>query len=79
VLAEIVGREGRVVAVEHDAELAARARGNLEPWPQADVVAGDGRTHDPGEVDVVIVCAGSTHPAPRWLDRLAEGGALPCR
>jgi protein-L-isoaspartate(D-aspartate) O-methyltransferase len=76
VLAEIVGREGRVAAVEHDAELAARARGNLEPWPQVDVVAGDGRTHDPGKVDAVIVCAGSTHPAPLWLDRLAEGGRL---
>jgi protein-L-isoaspartate(D-aspartate) O-methyltransferase len=76
VLAEIVGREGRVVAVEHDAELAGRARRNLEPWPHVTVVSGDGRTHDPGEVDAVIVCAGSTHPAPLWLERLAAGGRL---
>jgi len=76
VLAEIVGAGGRVTAVEIDGELAARARENLAPWPQVEVVAGDGRTHDPGEVDTVIVCAGATHPAPLWLDRLAPGGEL---
>jgi protein-L-isoaspartate(D-aspartate) O-methyltransferase len=76
VLAEMVGPAGRVVAVEHDPALAARAHDNLAPWPQVEVVAGDGRTHDPGEVDAVVVFAGSTHPAPLWLDRLAEGGRL---
>ena len=76
VLAEIVGPRGRVTAVEIDGALAARARDNLAPWPQVEVVAGDGRTHDPGEVDTVIVCAGATHPAPLWLDRLAPGGEL---
>jgi len=76
VLAEIVGPGGRVIAVECDEELAARARVNLAPWHQVDVVHGDGRTQDPGEVDVIIVFAGSTHPAPRWLDRLAPGGQL---
>jgi protein-L-isoaspartate(D-aspartate) O-methyltransferase len=76
VLAEIVGPDGRVVAVECDGDLAARARPALAPWPNVEVVHGDGRTHDPGEVDVVIVCAGATHPAPLWLDRLAPGGQL---
>jgi len=76
VLAEMVGTTGRVVAVEYDGELAARARANLEPWAQVEVVAGDGRTHDPGEIDAVVVFAGSTHPAPSWLDRLADGGRL---
>ena len=76
VLAEIVGPRGRVTAVEHDAALAARARRNLESWRQVAVVAGDGCTHDPGEVDAVVVFAGATHPAPLWLDRLAEGGRL---
>jgi protein-L-isoaspartate(D-aspartate) O-methyltransferase len=76
VLAEIVGPSGRVIAVECDEELAARARISLNPWHQVDVVHGDGRTHDPGEVDVIIVFAGSTHPAPLWLDRLAPGGQL---
>lgn len=76
ILAEITGPDGRVTAVEHDEELAAKARANLRPWPQVKVVHGDGRTHDPGAVDVIIVFAGSTHPAPLWLDRLAPGGQL---
>ena len=76
VLAEIVGPRGRITAVEHDATLAARARSNLAPWRHVEVVAGDGCTHDPGEVDAVVVFAGATHPAPLWLDRLAEGGRL---
>lgn len=76
ILAEIVGREGRVVAVEHDADLAERARANLKAWLNVTVIGGDGRAHDPGVVDAVVVFAGSTHPAPLWLDRLAEGGRL---
>jgi protein-L-isoaspartate(D-aspartate) O-methyltransferase len=76
VLAEIVGASGSVVAVEHDAGLAAAARENLQPWPQVEVVTGDGTSHDPGEVDCIITFAGMTHPAPLWLDRLRDGGRL---
>ncbi|MCK1627301.1 methyltransferase domain-containing protein [Bradyrhizobium sp. 160] len=76
VLAEIVGPAGRVTAIEADAELALRARVNLASWPQVDVVSGDGRTVDVGELDVVVVFAGSTHPSRFWLDRLVEGGRL---
>jgi protein-L-isoaspartate(D-aspartate) O-methyltransferase len=76
VLAEMVGVDGRVTAIEHDETLAAQARANLAPWRQVSVVAGDGRSHDPGTVDAVVVFAGSTHPAACWLDRLAEGGRL---
>lgn len=76
ILAEMVGAEGRVTAVEHDRDLAERAEDNLSPWPQVEVVAGDGTTHDPGKVDVIVAFAGSTHPAPLWLDRLNPGGRL---
>lgn len=77
ILAETVGPDGRVVAVEYEADLAQRAQANLELWPQVTLVHGDGRTHDPGlDVDCIAVCAGSTHPAPLWLDRLADGGVL---
>lgn len=76
VLAEIVGPTGHVTAVEIDPALAAQARTNLAGWPQAHVVSGDGRAVDAGHFDVVIVFAGATHPAPRWLDRLTEGGRL---
>lgn len=76
VLAEIVGPKGRVTAVEYEPALASRAQHNLSSWPQVEIVAGDGRTHDAGDVDAIVVFAGSTHPAPLWLDRLAEGGRL---
>ena len=76
VLAELVGGSGHVTAVEYDAELAAKARDNLRDWRQVEVVAGDGRLHDAGEVDRIVVFAGATHPAPLWLDRLSRGGQL---
>ncbi|GLR87627.1 protein-L-isoaspartate O-methyltransferase family protein [Bradyrhizobium iriomotense] len=76
VLAEIVGSAGRVTAVETDPMLASQTRANLVNWPQVDVVSGDGRTVDVGELDVVIVFAGSTHPSRLWLERLVEGGRL---
>ncbi|MGE0120393.1 MAG: protein-L-isoaspartate O-methyltransferase [Dongiaceae bacterium] len=76
ILAEMVGLAGRVVAVEHDGGLAARARANLAAWPQAEAVHGDGAAVDPGLVDLIIVNAGVTHPAPVWLESLAPGGRL---
>ena len=60
ILAEIVGPRGRVMAIEVDAQLAARARDNLMPWPQATVVVADGfsfRGDQPA--DAIIVNAGS--------------------
>ncbi len=76
VLAELVGAGGHVTAVEYDTELAAKAGDNLRDWKQVEVVAGDGRLHDAGEVDRIVVFAGATHPAPLWLDRLKPGGQL---
>jgi protein-L-isoaspartate(D-aspartate) O-methyltransferase len=76
VLAEVIGPSGHILAVEHDQDLAERADDNLSPWPQVEVINGDGTAIDPGEVDAVIAFAGATHPAPLWLDRLAEGGRL---
>src|SRR5579872_2773703 len=37
ILAELVGRGGRIVAVEIDPELAAAARENLRRWPHVQV------------------------------------------
>jgi protein-L-isoaspartate(D-aspartate) O-methyltransferase len=74
ILAEIVGPQGRVTAVEIDPALAARARTNLAlAWPQATVVAADGLTFRPDSpADAIIVNAGVTHPSLAWLDSLAE-------
>ena len=76
IVAEIVGARGKVIAVEHDRDLAERAEDNLSPWPQVEVVNGDGTAHDPGKVDAVVAFAGATHPAALWLARLKPGGRL---
>src|SRR6266566_7045488 len=79
ILAEIVGRAGRVTAIEIDPPLAARAGENLAAaWPQATVVAADGFTFRPDQpADAIIVNAGVTHFSSVWLDVLAaENGRL---
>src|SRR5260221_7833209 len=63
IMAELVGSKGHVIAVEYAPDLADEARKNLAPWPQVDVVRGDGTVYDPGLVDVAVVFAGATHPA----------------
>ena len=42
ILAELIGAEGRVTAIEFDAEFAARAMANLAQAPHVRVVHGDG-------------------------------------
>jgi len=79
ILAEIVGGNGRVTAIEIDPALAARARDNLaSAWPQATVVAADGFAFRPDRpADAIIVNAGVSHFSPAWLDSLApENGRL---
>ena len=76
IIAALVGRRGRVYAIEFDKRLAARARANLTSWPQVKVVCGDASTFDAGEVDVVVAHAGGTHPMALWLERLAPQGRL---
>jgi protein-L-isoaspartate(D-aspartate) O-methyltransferase len=74
ILAEIVGPEGRVIAVELDPELCEKARRNLRRWPQVELRHGDG-TREPREgADVVWVHGGVTHPQPRWLEALGPTG-----
>ena len=79
ILADIVGRTGRVTAIEVDPMLAARAKENLAAgWPQATVVAADGFLFQPDRpADAIVVNAGVTHFSPVWLDALAaENGRL---
>ena len=78
ILAEIVGRTGRVTAIEIDPALAARAQENLTcAWPQVTVVAGDGFAFRPDQpADAIVVNAGVTHFSAVWLDTLAENGRL---
>jgi protein-L-isoaspartate(D-aspartate) O-methyltransferase len=75
-LAELVGRSGRVTAFEFDAALAARARANLAAWDNVKVIAADG-AHAPTEtVDRIYVNFGVAAPAASWIDHLAPNGKL---
>ena len=76
ILSRLVGETGRVTAIEYDAELARRARGNLEPYANTRVVEGDGAAVHFDDADVIYVNAGATRPADIWLDRLRDRGRL---
>ena len=76
IIAEVVGPQGRVVGLELQRDLAARARENLGSYTNVTVEVGDGAEFDPGECDAMFVNCGVTHPQTKWLERLREGGRL---
>jgi len=76
IMAHIVGSGGRVIAIEFDADLAARARANLRHFSHVEVITGDATSYDPGPADAIFVNAGATHPCPLWLDSLKPSGRL---
>ena len=76
ILAELAGAEGKVIAIEIDAGLAARAQEALEPWPQVTVLLGDGACGPFAPSDVVVVSAGATHPLAAWLAAVRPHGKL---
>ncbi len=76
ILAEIVGTEGRVIAVELDPELCQKARRNLGRWRQVEVRHADGKQEPREPVDVVWVHGGVTHPQPPWLGAVGVGGRV---
>lgn len=76
IMAEMVGEDGRVVAVEIDKALAQRARRNLKGYRQVEVVNADGFSHNPGRVDAILVNAGVAHLSLVWLEILRAKGRL---
>jgi protein-L-isoaspartate(D-aspartate) O-methyltransferase len=76
IIAQLVGRSGRVTAIEHNRGLAAKAEANLAHLPQATVRAGDGACAALDPADIIYVNAGATRPMDAWLDALKEGGRL---
>ncbi|MGO4524840.1 protein-L-isoaspartate O-methyltransferase [Microvirga sp. 2MCAF35] len=76
ILAELVGPSGRVVAVEYDHALAERARVNLMPWPNVEVVHDDGAAWPQGEADGIYVNFAVERPAEPWIELLRPGGHL---
>jgi len=76
IMGEIVGPAGSIVGAEVNPELASRAQKKLSDYPNVTVAAADGATFDPGACDAMLINAGVTHPSPRWMDRLHDGGRL---
>ena len=76
ILAELAGPHGKIIAVEIDEGLAARATVALALWPQVTVVRADGALGPFEPSDVIVVSAGATHPLATWLAALRPEGKL---
>jgi len=76
IIARLVGRSGRMTAIEFDPALAERLRANFTGMKNVRVVYGDGARVRFAPADVIYVNAGATRPTDAWLDALTEGGRL---
>jgi protein-L-isoaspartate(D-aspartate) O-methyltransferase len=76
VISRLVGGCGHVMAIEYEAELAARTATNLTPFENVRVVHGNGATIALEPADVIFVNAGASRPVDGWLDALKPGGRL---
>jgi protein-L-isoaspartate(D-aspartate) O-methyltransferase len=76
IMAHLVGRGGRVTAIEYDSVLAVRLAHNLAAADNVLAVQGDGGIASFEPADIILVNAGATRPAERWLDGLRDGGRL---
>ena len=75
-MAEVIGPDGHLIAVEVDSATANLARSNLRDVSQVEVLEADGGGTEPIPSDAILVNAGATHPRPTWLDSLRPGGRL---
>lgn len=75
-MALLVGPAGRVIAVEFDEALAARAADNLKDYGNVEVVHANGLEWPQEPVDAVYVSFAVHRPAAPWIDRLTLGGRL---
>jgi len=76
ILAELVGPQGSITAIEIDEALAGKARAALAPWHQVTVLHGDGSRGPFEPADLIVVSAGATHPLTSWLAAVKPGGKL---
>jgi protein-L-isoaspartate(D-aspartate) O-methyltransferase len=76
ILHRLVGRRGRITAIEFDSDLAARLATNFVGARNVEIVQGDGARVPFDSADIIYVNAGATKPAEAWLDRLADRGRL---
>jgi protein-L-isoaspartate(D-aspartate) O-methyltransferase len=76
ILAHLVGRHGRVTAIQYDLALVAKLATNCKEERNVRCIHGDGTRVEFDTADVIYINAGATRPADIWLDRLADGGRL---
>ena len=76
ILGAVVGPAGRVLALEVDEALAARARDTLTFAPQVEVRASNGTAPFDETFDIALVNAGLTHVPTHVLEAMQPGGRL---
>lgn len=80
-LAQVVGKKGRVIGVERIFELAEMARQNLAKYPKlqnAKIIMADGSLGYAAEApfDKIIAAAAATRIPPAWKEQLKVGGRI---
>lgn len=79
-LAEVVGAQGRVVTMDIDPDVTARAKDFLEITGHRNVtvITADGERGAPGHVpyDRIVVTVQAADIPPAWIHQLTEGGRL---
>lgn len=76
IMAELVGPSGRVIGVEYDTALAARAKANLAAYENVEIVQGDASDWPKQEADVIYANFALDHPPEAWIENLAPNGRL---
>ena len=76
ILSMLVLPNGRVNAFEIEADLAAAARHNLEPFESVSVTSGDAVSLPLPQADLIYVNAGVVAPPLHWLRALRPGGRM---
>lgn len=76
VLAELVGEEGRVTAVEIDSQLATVAKAALRDRTNVEVIEGSAFEWPHEPADVIYVNFAVSKPASFWIENLKVGGRL---
>lgn len=76
ILAELVGPQGQILAIEYDTALAARARTCLADRANVRVVCGNAVEWPKEDADIVYVNFAVDRPADPWIERLKPGGRL---
>lgn len=76
VLAQLIGNNGRILALEIEPDLAERARANLAHLANVAMSAASATEGSLPSSDLIYVNAGATHPIPSWLNALNIGGRL---